>query len=262
MRFASVDAIRNHIRYLIDNYGMEILTIYDDQMLIDMDRAKKIFIELSYHNLRVEAPNGFSVAFIDQGMAYMMKHAGMDTIYLAIESGSPYVLKELIHKPLKLEMVKPVIEMLHKAGLFVHGFFVMGMPGETAEHRRETFDFIRKSGLDWAGLNMATPVRGSQLYEDCIQNGWIQKQEISDIVDKKYIINVPGIDPAQVESEVYQMNIDLNFHFNHRMIIGDYETASNCFAQVLERYPGHKWAKTYLRYCERRVAIQKEVQMP
>jgi len=254
MRFASVDAIQNHVDRLVSpHYNMEVLTIYDDQMLIDMPRAKDIFRMLSCYNLRVEAPNGFSVAFIDQEMAYLMKKAGMDTVYLAIESGSPYVLKELIHKPLKLEMVKPVIEMLHKAGLFVHGFFVFGMPGETPAHRRETYNFIRESGLDWAGLNMATPVRGSQLYEDCIKNGWIQKQEILDIVDKKYIIRMPGIEPVEIEAEVYQMNIDLNFHYNRRMCIGDYETAANCFAQVLQRYPGHRWAKDYLRFCEHKM---------
>jgi len=51
----------------------------------------------------------------------------MDTVKLAIESGSPYVLYNLINKPLKLPMVKPVVEYLHKYGVWVEGYFVIGM---------------------------------------------------------------------------------------------------------------------------------------
>jgi len=198
-------------------------------------------------------PNGVSVAFIDEELSALMRRAGVDTLYLAIESGSPYVLKELIRKPLKLDMVKPAVEVLRKHDIYLHGFFVMGYPGETDEHRRETMLFCRDIDLDWYGFNMVTPVRGSELYDDCIKNDWIPKQRIIDIIDKKYIIHVPGTDPKQIEKDVYQMNLDLNFHSNRRMRIGDYKVAAACFEEVLRRYSGHEWAKHYLDICKERM---------
>ncbi len=253
VRQASVPALIAHVRKLVDDYGMETLIIYDDQLLYHKDRAKEFFRQLAQFHIRVEAPNGVSVAFMDEEMAGLMRMAGFDTVYLAVESGSEYVLKNLIHKPLKLHMVSPVVRWLQDVGIFVHAFIVLGMPGETDAHRRETEQFLLHAGVNWAGINLATPVRGSQLYDDCIKNGWIQKQRIGDIVDKKYVIEVPGVDPEEVTRQAYDMNLNINFRNNLDMSRRNYGRAAACFREVLRRYSGHKLAKEYLASCEERM---------
>jgi len=255
MRMASVDRIIEHVKFLVEEYGMDVLTLYDDQLLIDMDRAKDLFDRLADFNLRIECPNGLSVAFIDDELAWLMRAAGMDTVYLAIEHGSERVLRDIIHKPLKLSQVQPAVRVLRDYDFFIHGFFVIGMTGETQEDRDETVRFIKEIGLDWAGFNPATPVRGSELYDQCIREGWIKKQRIDEIEDKKYIINAPeiGLTPEIIEAEINRMNLDVNFHNNYRMKDGDYEVAVRCFREVLRRYEGHEWAKHYLRICEEKL---------
>ena len=255
MRFASVDKIIDHVAFLVNRYKMDVLTIYDDQLLIDKPRAKRLFRALSMFDLRIEMPNGLSPAFIDEEMAFVMRMAGVDTVYLAIEHGNDSILKDVIRKPLNLDQVQPAVTALQKNNIFVHGFFVIGMPGETHEHRVETVNRIKEWGLDWAGLNPATPVRGSVLYDLCIAKGWIKKQGISDIVDKKYIINAPeiGLTPEIIEAELNWMNLDVNFIHNRRMKINDYKTAAECFREVLKRYPGHQEAGIRLAMCEERM---------
>jgi len=253
VRQASVECLVSHVRHLVENYGMETLIFYDDQLLINMPRAKVLFKRLAEFNLRIEAPNGLSVRYLDEEMAGLMRRAGMDTAYLAIESGCALVLREFINKPLELWQVKPAVKALRDNDFFIHGFLVMGMPGETDAHRLVTRRFLEDVDLDWCGFNMATPVRGSRLYDDCIKNGWIKKQRIEDVVDKKYIIHVPGTDPEKIEAGVYQMNLDINFHNNRRMRIGDYKTAKRCFEEVIKRYSGHEVAKHYLRICEEKI---------
>lgn len=235
---ADVDVLMDHIWRLKNEFGMEVLTIYDDQLLLDLPRAKKFFRRMAEVKVRIEMPNGLSVRYIDQELAILMRDAGVDTVYLAIESGSEKVLHDIIKKPLELSQVKPAVEALRNVGMFIHGFFVMGMPGETYDDMIDSFAFMKKIDLDWYGLNMATPVRGSRLYDDCIRNGWIEKKKIQDIVDKEYVITANG-DPKEITKLVDQMNIDINFLNNRRMRIGDYATAKRCFEQVLARYPGH-----------------------
>jgi anaerobic magnesium-protoporphyrin IX monomethyl ester cyclase len=257
MRFASVDKIVSHVRYLVEHYGMNVLTMYDDQLLIDMPRAKELFYQLAPFKLRIECPNGLSASFIDKEMARRMRLVGMDTVYLAIESGSQYVLSTLMHKSLKLSQMKSAVEALQENDIFVLGFFVMGMPGETSEHRQETCQFIKDVGLDWASLQMATPFKGSKLYDMCIKNNWINKDTLKEVYKKsggifmETVINIPGIDSQEINREVYEMNLDVNFHNNHRMKIGDYQTAARCFEEVLRRYPKHEWAKNYLNICNK-----------
>lgn len=257
MRFASIERISDHVRYLVDNYWMDVLTIYDDQLLINRGRAKALFRELAKYRLRIEMPNGLSPAFIDDEMADLMRSAGVDTVYLAIEHGNEWVLRDLIKKPLRLEQVQPAVDALQENNIFVHGFFVIGMPGEQHEHRVETVERIKEWGLDWAGLNPATPVRGSALYDLCIERKWITKQRISDIEDKKYIINAPeiGLTPEIIEAELNWMNLDVNFINNRRMLIGDYKTAAECFREVLRRYPKHQEAGIRLVMCEERMKM-------
>jgi radical SAM superfamily enzyme YgiQ (UPF0313 family) len=247
IRYASVDNIIAHVKHLVMNYGMNVLTIYDDQLLSNKERAKEIFRQLSQFNLRIECPNGLSVVFIDDEMAALMKKAGMDTVALAIESGSNYMLKKIIHKPLKLEMVKPVVQILRKQGFFIEGFFVIGIPGEKEEHRLETLNFIKDVELDWCGFSLATPLRGSELYDICMKNGYIRKDlKIGEIEDKKYIIKTPDLDPEDITKKTYLMNLDVNFVNNYRMKIGDYKVAANCFQDVIKRYSNHAFAYYYL----------------
>ena len=255
MRFASVEAIDAHVGRLVREHGMEVLTIYDDQLLIDKSRAKQIFAELAKYRIRVECPNGLSPRFIDREMAFLMKAAGMDTAYLAIEHGVDRILKDVIKKPLSLEEVPQVVGWLHEAGIFCHGFFVIGMPGETYKDRLATVKFVREVDLDWAGFNPATPVRGSELYDMCIKNKWIVPQDITAVVDKKYIINAPeiGLTPEIIDTDLRWMNLIANFRENRRMRIGDYETAAKCFRQVLKRYSGHKEAERLLFLCEEKL---------
>lgn len=248
IRYANVDKVIEHVRHLVSKYGMNILTIYDDQLLLNTKRAKELFKRLAEFNLRIECPNGLSVKFIDDELAQLMRNAGMDTIILAIESGSKYMLEHIIHKPLKLELVKPTIKILRKYNFFIEGFFVIGIPGEKEEHRKETINFIREIELDWAGFNLATPMRGSELYNICIKNGYIDKNlKINEIEDKKYIINAPPhLIPEDISKKTYLMNLEINFVNNYRMKMGDYEIAAKCFQDVINRTTNHAFAYYYL----------------
>lgn len=261
MRYASVNAIIKHVRSLVSKYGMNVLTIYDDQILLNKERAKQLFREFAQFDLRIECPNGLSVAFMDDELIGLMKKAGMDTVNLAIESGSPYVLNEIIHKPLKLEMVRPVVQALRRHNFWIHGFFVNGIPGEKDEHRKETSRFIKKVGLDWSGFSLAVPIRGSDLYRICIENGYIKKDmDIDELDPNRFIINTPEYSADYVTQKTYLMNLDVNFVNNHRMKSRDYAVAADAFRDVIKRYEGHAFAYYYLSKALRALKEDKESQ--
>ena len=247
MRYAALEIIEDHVKYLVDSYGMNVLTIYDDQLLLNHKRAKEFFSILSKYNLRVETPNGLTAAYIDDEMAALMKAAGMDTVQLAIESGTEHMLRNVIKKPLRLSKVAPVVESLHKNGLFVQGFFVMGIPGEREQDRTDTAQFIKDVGLDWGSFSLASPIRGSELYDICVKNKYIpDNMKIGEYELGTYIIRAPGLDPETLPQVSYRMNLDVNFVNNRRMRIGEYEVAARCFEDVIERYREHAFAHYFL----------------
>jgi len=259
IRYASVDKVIKHVRHLVEDYGMNMLTIYDEQLLLNQKRAKEIFKQLAQFNLKIDTPNGLSIAFIDDEMAYLMKKAGIDTAVLAIESGSEYMLKEIIHKPYNIKIVKPLIKTLRKYNFFILAAIVVGIPGETEKYRQETIDFIRDIELDWISVGSATPLRGSKLYDICIENGYIEKTtKIGEIECemRNYVINAPPhLTPEIINKVVYLMNLDTNFVNNYRMKIGDYKVAAYCFQDVLDRVPDHAFAYYFLSKAQKKLGL-------
>jgi len=252
MRYVSVDRAVEHVAMLKDRYGLSVLTIYDDQILMNKPRAKEFFAKLAPLNIRVEMPNGVTLSYIDEEMAALMKAAGVDTLFLAIEHGSKRVLKDVIRKPIAYNRIKPTIELLQAAGIYCQGFFVIGLPGETRAEREETRDVILDWGLDWASFNYATPLRGSELFRQCKANGWIEERylPIGAIDMTKYVIRAPGIDPAEIESFVFNVNLDVNFVHNRNMRIGNFEVARRAFKELVERLPGQAFAHYFLARCD------------
>ena len=248
MRYASVDLIVEHVGMLVEKYGLNVLTIYDDQLLMNRDRAKDLFRKLAKYNIRIEMPNGVTLSYIDQELAELMRAAGVDTIFLAIESGSKRVLKEIIVKPISFERIRPTIELLRNTGIFTCAFFVLGLPGERPEEREETRQFILDMGFDWAFFNYATPLRGSRLFEQCKKNGWLapEHQKIGAVDMTDYVINCPDIDKEELKQFVFDLNLETNFVKNRNMREGNFALAARTFREVVARHEGQPFAHYFL----------------
>ncbi len=251
MRYASVDRVVEHVAGLKEKYDLSVLTIYDDQILMNRARAKELFSKLAPLKIRIEMPNGVTLSYIDEELAGLMKAAGVDTIFLAIEHGSKRVLKDIIRKPIAFNRIKPTIQLLQDAGIFTCAFFVIGLPGETRNERQETRDAIFDWGLDWAFFNYATPLRGSELFRLCKENKWIDEKylPIGAIDMTEYVITAPGMDRQEIKETVFDMNLDLNFVNNHNLRKGNLSTAYQAFREVVDRHPGQPFAQYFLAKC-------------
>ena len=250
MRYADVDKVIWTVNRLVNEYGVGILTIQDDQLLFNTKRAKEIFRRLEQFHIRVEVSQGVSVAFIDEEMAELMKRAGMVKVVLPIESGSKYMLDRIINKPVNLDKAKKVIKILRKQGFWIQAAFVIGYPGETDEHRLETMNWIKEAEIDWCNFSPACPTRGSKLYNLCVENKYINPgMKMGELDYTNYIIDVPGYPVEYVNREIYKMNLRCNFVENFSMRQGRYDVAAKMFRQVIDRYEPHAFAWYFLSEC-------------
>ena len=92
---------------------------------------------------------------------------------LGIESGSQKVLDRL-KKEQTLAEVETTVSNAKAAGIeIVHGFFVVGSPGETADDVRATFDFASRLALDTFGFNRLCVYRGTPLWHEYVERGLV-----------------------------------------------------------------------------------------
>lgn len=247
IRFHSAQRICEQIERYI-NLGYKTIRFYDENFFFDKERAKTIlsFIaDMNNPEISIEYPNGMMTARIDEEIAPYLKRAGLKKANLAVESGSDYVLKQIIKKPVNKEQVKRAINALKEQGIEITLYIVTGFPGENDRHRKETIDFIKSLDVDWAQILVATPFKGSRLYDICVENGYLYNYDITNISMREGHIKTPEYSPEYIEYVAYKMNLELNFIENSNMRKGRYKKALAWFVDILGKFPQHAFA----HYC-------------
>lgn len=246
VRKASADKVINDIKEMKEKYGINTLSIEDDQALFDVERAKHILKGISKFNLNLFVAAGFTLSHIDDEIMGLLNDAGLQMLTLPIESGSSYVLHEIINKPIKLNMVSYVVNGLRKNGIYCHGNIIIGFPGEKEEHRQESIDFIKSSGIDWCYIFCATALKGSRLYDECVKNNYINPNQITSDGYFASYINTPEFTSDEITEKAYLMNLELNFVYNNNFIKGDYATAILYHSHITNKYSDHAFAHYFL----------------
>ena len=189
-RVRSVENIISEIRYLIDKYQIKELHFEDDNFLFDKKRAENLFDEMIRlkFNLSWTTPNGLAVNNLDRDILVKMKRSGMYSLIIAAESGNPRVLKEILHKPIKLEKVEEVVKVLKEIKVPAQIYWMIGLPGETKEEMEDTIKLAEKlhsiNPNVYSSFSCYTPFKGTKLYEMCKSKKFINEEK--DIRDFKY----------------------------------------------------------------------------
>lgn len=234
VRYTSLERIKSDIKKLVDEYHVNTIAVEDDNFFIDKDKAialLKFFMEM---NLALEFKNGFPVYRIDDEMASILKSSGVDVVTLAIESGNPRVLKDIIHKPLKLEMVSKAVTCLHKYDIYVQGLFLIGFPGETLDDIQITMDFIHNSELNWISIFIAAPLPGSELYDICKKEGYLKNNNFDALDYWSGNIETEYFNTAQIEDLQVYNTIKKDFVNNLDMKNENWERALFKFEYVIK----------------------------
>lgn len=259
VRYMTIDKVMAEVRRMKDEFGVTVLLIEDDHFFSDIKRAKRLFKCLGEFGMRIEFPNGLAVYAIDEEMGHLMKKSGVSSVSLAIESGSDYVLKKIIHKPLKTSMIKSRVAILKKNEIIVHAFIVLGLPGEMDAHRLETQTMLLDVGFDWVHIFLGIPVVGSRLYDICVENDYLVDNDMKNHIISRANIEAPGVDPDKIEDAAYQMNLRVNFVNNWNMAQGYYKKAASYFKNVGEKYPEHAFAHYFLSKAYEQMSYDKKL---
>lgn len=193
-RWHSTARVIAEIEHLIDHYGVREIQFEDDNLTLHKQRMTEICQAIIERDLDIlwTTPNGVAIWALDEKLIELMRRAGCYHITLAVESGRQEVLKTIIHKPLDLGRVHPVVQACKRLGMGVSAFFVVGFPGETKADITQTFDFAMGLGVDQACFFTATPYPGTALFQQCLDAGLLTKPvNYSELRVGKPLINTP-----------------------------------------------------------------------
>jgi anaerobic magnesium-protoporphyrin IX monomethyl ester cyclase len=145
-------------------FGYDRISFADDVFTMKRSRVIEVCAEIQRRGLHFQWECLGRVDALDYPTAVAMKNAGCTRIFFGIESGDDQIL-ELMRKRITSVQARQAVEAAHLAGLQVGAFFILFYPGDTNETVLNTLQFATSLPLDYLGLSMPYPLRGTALYE-------------------------------------------------------------------------------------------------
>lgn len=257
MRYRSVENVMREMREIHKRFNVNVYAFEDDMFVCSRKQASDMLAEFIKFREEVEGfeiifPNALSVNATTHEIIDLMKAAGMKMVNIAIESGSPYVQKNIVKKGVNLDKAKKMIAYLRQSGIITRTGFIIGFPGETKEMIEETIQYIDQVDADWSNINIASPLVGSEMYDqfqsmDVLPSDEImwdkdfdkskKDREISTMIARQFDTKEVG---AQELCDIhYRANLRVNFLNNVNLREKKFAQAERLFEGITREYPFH-----------------------
>ena len=201
LRKRSVSDIIHEIKILKREYGVKHIEIVDDNFNFSKKRTVKLCKKLKKLHISWRPASGIYVQSVDEEVLKWMKKSGCRHINIAIESGKPETLKNIIGKNIDLKHAKEVIRMSNEIGFFTEAFFILGLPGEAKKDMIQTIKYAVDAKIGKARLYSAVPFPGTRLYKECERKGYLSDNY--DISNLQVTTVGCNANPAMINTEEF-----------------------------------------------------------
>ena len=172
VRYRSVERVVDEIEYCLKNFpDLKEIMFEDDTFTVNKKRAAALAEEILKRGLRFKW-SANSRADVDFETMQVLKKAGARLFCVGIESGDQRVL-DAMKKGLSVEQVRRFFKDARRAGLLVHGCFLVGNPGETKETLQKTLEFALELNPDTAQFFPIMIYPGTEAYQWATERGYL-----------------------------------------------------------------------------------------
>jgi radical SAM superfamily enzyme YgiQ (UPF0313 family) len=172
-RKRSTESIVQEFLYIRDNFpSVKEIMIEDDTLTADRKRCRELseaLIATGGHRIPWSAN---SRADVDYETMCLMRRAGCRLFCVGFESGDQTILDN-IKKSITLDKITAFTRDAKRAGILVHGCFMVGNRGETRETLETTLRFAKELNPDTAQFYPIMVYPGTSDYEHFGEKGWI-----------------------------------------------------------------------------------------
>jgi anaerobic magnesium-protoporphyrin IX monomethyl ester cyclase len=161
--------------------------IEDDTFTVDRDRCREICRRLIQAGSRISWTAN-ARADVDFETLRLMKQAGCRLLCVGVESGNQQVLNN-IKKGMSLKRIRSFFKAAKKAGILVHGCFLVGNKGDNKETLEETLDFAKELNPDTAQFFPLMVYPGTEAYQWAKEENCVLTEDFSKWVTEEGLHN-------------------------------------------------------------------------
>ena len=168
-RVRSIANVVEEVKYTMATWPDVKEIFFDDDTLTDnAPRVEELARELGKLGVTWSCN---AKANVPRKTLEVMKAGGLRLLLVGYESGNQQILIN-IKKGLRTEVARQFTKDCHELGIVIHGTFILGLPGETAETIEETINYAKEIDPHTIQVSLAAPYPGTFLYKQATENGW------------------------------------------------------------------------------------------
>ena len=162
-RMRSPRAVVDEIALLHDTYGVRTIKIIDEMFVLNVRHVTDICDLLIERNLDLNIWAYARVDTVKPNMLDKLRRAGIRWLALGIESGSAHV-RDGAEKAFSQEDIIAIVRDIQRAGIYVIGNFIFGLPDDDLDTMKQTLDLAKELNCEFVNLYSAMAYPGSPLY--------------------------------------------------------------------------------------------------
>ncbi|MBA4149737.1 MAG: hopanoid biosynthesis associated radical SAM protein HpnJ [Verrucomicrobia bacterium] len=174
----------------------------DDTFTANLPRAREIAKKLGGLGVNWSCN---SRANLEYDTIKSFKDNGLRLFLVGYESGNDETLKR-IKKGVTTDEMRKFTKDCHKAGVIIHGTFILGLPVETKETIEQTVRFAQELDVFSMQVSLAAPYPGTELFDQAKLNGWFAKKDKADLVEgdgfQQSALEYPGLSKDEIFENV------------------------------------------------------------
>jgi len=178
VRFRDIEKVLDEWEFVETHFeGVRELFIEDDAMTLDAVRCQALMRRKIERGIRI----GFTAnsrADVDFETLKWLKKGGCRLLCVGFESGSQTILDRM-NKKLTLEQSRRFVRDAKRAGIMVHGCYLVGLPEETEETLEATLAFAKELNTDTAQFFPLMVYPGTEAFEWARSSGYLATNDFS-----------------------------------------------------------------------------------
>lgn len=174
-RSFSVERVLHEMEFLLDEYKLDGIMIWDDLFIANKKRLAEVVAEVERRNIhkRIQFCVFGRANLIDEETVKLMQRMNVKAVSFGLESGSERILEYLKKGSVTVEDNYRAIKLCKQHGMRTIGTFIIGSPDETEEDIQKTFDLIRSPDLDQGVICHLKPLPGTEIWDHAKQLGLV-----------------------------------------------------------------------------------------
>ena len=215
VRARSVKNIIDEIKYWQSTLGAKKFVFRDPVFSINRKHTIELCNEMIKQNLDIKFMVETHLNNMDDEMIKLLKKAGLELVYVGVESSNHVVLKDMKRFTIEHDKQFQIIKKCEDAGIKVKTMFIIGNPEDTEDTINASIEYSKYLPSLYAQFSVFTPYPGTPVYKDFKE--LINEIKLENFNQYKLVFSHKNLSVEKIEklkSAAY-----FKFYFNFKKII-------------------------------------------